>query len=226
MDSVFGINFLIEARISPLLNKMLYWKIKIHIFSDWLFCSRSISPPWYTRLGNATRKVFCWLSVTSKSYMRPAHISSLMWHLLKNIHDSANNKTNSPSFMTACWHVIGCGCTLSHFPLSHLHLKLSYNRLHHRVFITTSQSPRVSMDGVKSSSGVADIENQSSTGLSKETVEMLIRWSQEAKKQAYCPYSKFRVGAALLTDNNSVITGELRVKQRMDNWRDELLLCG
>ena len=73
------------------------------------------------------------------------------------------------------------------------------------------------MDGVKSSSGVADIENQSSTGLSKETVEMLIRRSQEAKKQAYCPYSKFRVGAALLTDNNSVITGELRVKQRMDN---------
>ena len=73
------------------------------------------------------------------------------------------------------------------------------------------------MDGVKSSWGVADIENQSSRGLSQETVEMLIRRSQEAKKQAYCPYSKFRVGAALLTLDNSVITGELRVKQRIDN---------
>ncbi|KAM4588611.1 cytidine deaminase-like [Odontesthes bonariensis] len=63
------------------------------------------------------------------------------------------------------------------------------------------------MDGVKSSRGVADIENPSSRHLSQETVEMLIRRSQEAKEKAYCPYSNFRVGAALLTLDNSVFTG-------------------
>ncbi|KAM6948085.1 cytidine deaminase-like [Lycodopsis pacificus] len=43
--------------------------------------------------------------------------------------------------------------------------------------------------------------------LPQETVEKLIQKSQEAKNQAYCPYSKFRVGAALLTEDDSVITG-------------------
>uniref|UniRef100_A0A3Q0S746 Cytidine deaminase n=1 Tax=Amphilophus citrinellus TaxID=61819 RepID=A0A3Q0S746_AMPCI len=38
-------------------------------------------------------------------------------------------------------------------------------------------------------------------------VAKLIHLSQEAKKQSYCPYSKFRVGAALLTFDNSVFTG-------------------
>uniref|UniRef100_A0A3Q4AIQ9 Cytidine deaminase n=1 Tax=Mola mola TaxID=94237 RepID=A0A3Q4AIQ9_MOLML len=38
-------------------------------------------------------------------------------------------------------------------------------------------------------------------------VKKLIQQSQEAKKQAYCPYSKFRVGAALLTLENHVFTG-------------------
>ncbi|CAG5982805.1 unnamed protein product [Menidia menidia] len=63
------------------------------------------------------------------------------------------------------------------------------------------------MDGVKSGRGGAHRENQSSTQLSQESVEKLIKQSQEAKEHAYCPYSKFRVGAALLTSDNSIFTG-------------------
>nr|XP_055045457.1 cytidine deaminase a [Misgurnus anguillicaudatus] len=35
----------------------------------------------------------------------------------------------------------------------------------------------------------------------------LVQKSQEAKNLAYCPYSKFRVGAAVLTSDGSVFTG-------------------
>ncbi|XP_030632116.1 cytidine deaminase b [Chanos chanos] len=38
-------------------------------------------------------------------------------------------------------------------------------------------------------------------------VTELIQKSQDAKKFAYCPYSKFRVGAALLADDGTVFTG-------------------
>ncbi|KAK9966199.1 hypothetical protein ABG768_003322 [Culter alburnus] len=38
-------------------------------------------------------------------------------------------------------------------------------------------------------------------------IKELIRKSLEAKKFAYCPYSKFRVGAALLTHDGTVFTG-------------------
>ncbi len=48
--------------------------------------------------------------------------------------------------------------------------------------------------------------------LSPEKVEDLIYQSKEAKKQAYCPYSKFRVGAALLTHDNHVFTGNVHEK--------------
>lgn len=54
--------------------------------------------------------------------------------------------------------------------------------------------------------------DRSPTHLSLETIQKLIQQSQEAKKQAYCPYSKFRVGAALLTADGSVITGKVHVK--------------
>lgn len=37
--------------------------------------------------------------------------------------------------------------------------------------------------------------------------EKLIEKAIEAKTFSYSPYSKFRVGAALLTDNNEIITG-------------------
>lgn len=51
-----------------------------------------------------------------------------------------------------------------------------------------------------------------STHLSRDTVQMLIQKSVEAKKNAYCVYSKFPVGAALLTADGCVYTGNWRVK--------------
>ncbi|KAJ8360622.1 hypothetical protein SKAU_G00171470 [Synaphobranchus kaupii] len=42
---------------------------------------------------------------------------------------------------------------------------------------------------------------------SQEEIKGLIRKSLEAKEFAYCPYSKFRVGAALLTQDGTVFTG-------------------
>lgn len=47
-----------------------------------------------------------------------------------------------------------------------------------------------------------------STHLSQEVIQKLIQKSMEAKKHAYCPYSKFRVGAALLTAEGCVFTGK------------------
>ncbi|XP_054472257.1 cytidine deaminase b [Anoplopoma fimbria] len=63
------------------------------------------------------------------------------------------------------------------------------------------------MDQVEFSGGLMHIKDHSSGHLSQETVKKLIQKSQEAKQQAYCPYSNFRVGAALLTLDNCVITG-------------------
>lgn len=40
------------------------------------------------------------------------------------------------------------------------------------------------------------------------TPQDLIIVSQEAKKFAYSPYSKFRVGAALITHDGTVFTGK------------------
>lgn len=64
------------------------------------------------------------------------------------------------------------------------------------------------MDGVNSGRDM----HRNSRDQSKETVKKLILQSQEAKKHSYCPYSKFRVGAALMTFDNCVFTGELRLK--------------
>jgi len=46
-------------------------------------------------------------------------------------------------------------------------------------------------------------------GLSKlpDDVVFLMKQAVEAREKAYAPYSKFHVGAALLLDNNEVITG-------------------
>ncbi|RVE72593.1 hypothetical protein OJAV_G00040410 [Oryzias javanicus] len=71
--------------------------------------------------------------------------------------------------------------------------------------ITRSISQRSSMDEVKS--GQRKTRDEGSRALSSETVQKLILQSQEAKKNAYCPYSQFRVGAALLTVDNKVFTG-------------------
>ena len=44
----------------------------------------------------------------------------------------------------------------------------------------------------------------------QEGVTGLIRTSLDAKEFAYCPYSKFRVGAAVLARDGKVFTGEER----------------
>lgn len=41
----------------------------------------------------------------------------------------------------------------------------------------------------------------------RDAVDRLIGLSLEAKMHAYCPYSKFRVGAALLAHDDKVFTG-------------------
>ncbi|XP_061583691.1 cytidine deaminase-like [Cololabis saira] len=43
--------------------------------------------------------------------------------------------------------------------------------------------------------------------LSPEQIKQLVDQSHQAKEKAYCPYSKFRVGAALITEDGHVITG-------------------
>lgn len=56
------------------------------------------------------------------------------------------------------------------------------------------------------------IKDHGSRQLSPEEVKKLIQVSLEAKVEAYCPYSKFRVGAALLTHDNCVFTGNINTK--------------
>lgn len=58
--------------------------------------------------------------------------------------------------------------------------------------------------------GRHELHNGSTAGLKTNSsgVTGLIRQSLEAKEFAYCPYSKFRVGAALLAQDGKVFTGE------------------
>ncbi|XP_036205578.1 cytidine deaminase isoform X3 [Myotis myotis] len=43
--------------------------------------------------------------------------------------------------------------------------------------------------------------------LDPEDIQLLVLCSQEAKKSAYCPYSHFPVGAALLTRDGKIFLG-------------------
>ena len=43
---------------------------------------------------------------------------------------------------------------------------------------------------------------------SEDEIKNLISKSQDIKSKAYAPYSHFKVGAALLTDNGTVFTGD------------------
>ncbi len=43
--------------------------------------------------------------------------------------------------------------------------------------------------------------------ISQETRAELIQLAAEMEPKAYCPYSKFHVGAALLADNGKIYTG-------------------
>lgn len=45
---------------------------------------------------------------------------------------------------------------------------------------------------------------------SQDEIKNLITKSQDVKSKAYAPYSSFKVGAALLTDNGTVFTGEIQ----------------
>lgn len=69
------------------------------------------------------------------------------------------------------------------------------------------------MAQVNTNKEAAKTADHSSAKLSAETIKKLIELSHEAKKQAYCPYSKFRVGSALLTIDDHVITGKVHVKR-------------
>jgi cytidine deaminase len=44
-------------------------------------------------------------------------------------------------------------------------------------------------------------------GISEKTTKKLVEQARKASKNAYCPYSKFPVGAAVLTDSGEVFTG-------------------
>lgn len=44
--------------------------------------------------------------------------------------------------------------------------------------------------------------------LEPELVQRLLLSCREAKKSAYCPYSHFRVGAALLTRDGRIFSGK------------------
>lgn len=42
-----------------------------------------------------------------------------------------------------------------------------------------------------------------------DNLQLLLRRSLEAKKCAYCPYSRFPVGAALLTTGGEIFSGKM-----------------
>ncbi len=44
-------------------------------------------------------------------------------------------------------------------------------------------------------------------GLDERTTQRLVQAAQSARRRAYAPYSRFRVGAAVLTPDGSVYTG-------------------
>ena len=44
-------------------------------------------------------------------------------------------------------------------------------------------------------------------GMKDDVLEPLIKQAKEASVKAYCPYSKFRVGAAVLTEGGEVFAG-------------------
>lgn len=50
---------------------------------------------------------------------------------------------------------------------------------------------------------------ESGAGLDEATSRRLVEKAVAMKDKAYCPYSKFRVGAALLTKEGPIFTGEL-----------------
>lgn len=58
--------------------------------------------------------------------------------------------------------------------------------------------------------------------LDPEDTQLLVLCSQEAKKSAYCPYSHFPVGAALLTWDGKIFFGKGRGDRPGAPLRDSL----
>ncbi|EAW94933.1 cytidine deaminase, isoform CRA_c [Homo sapiens] len=57
--------------------------------------------------------------------------------------------------------------------------------------------------------------------LKPECVQQLLVCSQEAKKSAYCPYSHFPVGAALLTQEGRIFKGRVSLLPMLEvQWRE------
>lgn len=109
--------------------------------------------------------------------------------------------------------VIGCDFSLSLSPVPQQPpphpVPFTFKAAQTKDPVTDLTNPQEkSMDHIKYNGEVIHIMN-STTHLSQETIKKLIQQSQEAKEQAYCPYSKFRVGAALLTTENCVFKGKL-----------------
>jgi cytidine deaminase len=50
-------------------------------------------------------------------------------------------------------------------------------------------------------------QNENRSALNDDRIEELIALAKEASAKAYCPYSKFRVGAAVQTTSGEVYTG-------------------
>ncbi len=63
------------------------------------------------------------------------------------------------------------------------------------------------------------------TALSEELIKKLVAASVDAKQRSYSPYSKYRVGSALLTADGTIFTGRLTLRTYMNHWYDVLLFC-
>uniref|UniRef100_A0A8C0APN5 CMP/dCMP-type deaminase domain-containing protein n=1 Tax=Buteo japonicus TaxID=224669 RepID=A0A8C0APN5_9AVES len=55
-----------------------------------------------------------------------------------------------------------------------------------------------------------------------ECLQLLLRRSREAKNCAYCPYSRFPVGAALLTAGGEIFSGLLQMSPHSSDRKTEL----
>ncbi|KAM4643886.1 cytidine deaminase [Discoglossus pictus] len=67
-----------------------------------------------------------------------------------------------------------------------------------------SQNSSCYQDGLM---GPTKCQEQPASSLEPEVIQRLVSRSQEAKTYAYCPYSKFRVGGALLAQDGKVYLG-------------------
>lgn len=57
---------------------------------------------------------------------------------------------------------------------------------------------------------IYNVAEEITTGMEKSSViSMLIDQSKKVRSHAYCPYSKFRVGAAVLCNTGEIFTGSL-----------------